>query len=186
MDNDDEIMEEWDVFVTTELTPFLHLTPLPSSSLSSRFNAPSSSTSSSCRFKPHAKRLSNWSSRSTICSGEFGRRTGQRPSNGKGQKLVGAGWQWRRVQYLVGQFRSNLGTVWSLNTCTNPLLSSSRWWIALDSSWISNPFECLFNPSWWLRFPYEITILFIFNILRHRLPSFQFPRRRPFKFHCCY
>lgn len=110
MDNDDEIMEEWDVFVTTELTPFLHLTPLPSSSLSSRFNAPSSSTSSSCRFKPHAKRLEL-----VLPFDDLARENlvGERVKDlqmEKGQNLVGAGWQWRRVQYLVGQFRSNLGS----------------------------------------------------------------------------
>ena len=104
MEND-EILEEWDVFISTELTPFLHLTPLPSSSLSTRFNTPAPSSSS--RFKPHAKRLElilpfDDLSRDNL----VGERIRELQIE-KGQQLVGTGWQWRRVQYLVGQFTSN-------------------------------------------------------------------------------
>ena len=108
-------MEEWDVFINTELMPFLHLTPLPSTSLSTRFNnqttstpSPSSSASSAstCRFKPQAKRLElilpfDNLSRENLLSERV-----RELQMEKGQKLVGAGWQWRRVQYLVGQFTS--------------------------------------------------------------------------------
>lgn len=107
MIENDEIMEEWDIFINTELTPFLHLVPLPSSSLSTRFNSSSSSSTSTAlqaRFKPTAQRLELILPLSDLTGNNL---VGERVKElqlEKGQKLVGAGWQWRRVQYLLGQF----------------------------------------------------------------------------------
>lgn len=106
MEND-EIMDEWDVFITTELTPFLHLIPLPSTTLSSRFNSPSSQNNSS-RFKSQAKRLELVLPFNDLSKDNLINERIKELQMEKGQKLMGAGWQWRRAQYLLGQFSSNL------------------------------------------------------------------------------
>lgn len=106
MNENDEIMEEWVIFINTELTPFLHLIPLPSSTLSTRFNNTTdpSSAALQARFKPAAKRLELVLPFTDLTGNNL---VGERVKDlqmEKGQKLVGAGWQWRRVQYLLGQF----------------------------------------------------------------------------------
>jgi hypothetical protein len=109
MIENDEIMEEWDIFINTELTPFIHLVPLPSSSVSTRFNSLSSSSSSAtetlqARFKPNAKRLELVLPLTDLTGNNLILERVKELQMEKGQKLVGAGWQWRRVQYLLGQF----------------------------------------------------------------------------------
>lgn len=108
---EDEIIEEWDVFIGTELTPFLHLTPLPTATLSSRLNAypsVSMSTAMPWRFKPRARRLEFGLAFDDLGSESLqGERMRELQMGEKGQKLIGSGWQWRRVQYLLGRFSGN-------------------------------------------------------------------------------
>ena len=100
MIEEDEIMEEWEIFINTELTPFLHLIPLPSSSISARFHA----ANLEARFKPVSKRLELFLPFTGLDENNLlGDRVRELQME-KGQKLVGTGWQWRRVQYLLGQF----------------------------------------------------------------------------------
>lgn len=110
MEFEDEIMEEWDVFINTELTPFLHLTPLPSATLSARFNSTTLTTESlaplSARFKPNARRLELVLPLDDLARGNLSGERVKELSLERGQKVVGAGWQWRRVQYLLGRFAS--------------------------------------------------------------------------------
>jgi len=103
MIENDEIMEEWDIFINTELTPFLHLVPLPSSSLSARFNSSTTDTLQA-RFKPTAQRLELVLPLTDLTKNNLVGERVKELQMEKGQKLVGAGWQWRRVQYLLGQF----------------------------------------------------------------------------------
>lgn len=104
----DEIMEEWDIYINTELTPFLHLAPLPSTSLSSRFNSDGHRASSSnplpARFKPQARRLEINLPTDDLARANLVDDRVRELQLEKGQKLVGSGWQWRRVQYLLGRF----------------------------------------------------------------------------------
>lgn len=105
MIEDDEILEEWDIFINTELTPFLHLAPLPSHSLSTRFNNTANpSTTLQARYKPKAKKLELVLPLADLSGNNLVGERVKELQMEKGQKLVGAGWQWRRVQYLLGQF----------------------------------------------------------------------------------
>jgi hypothetical protein len=102
----DEILEEWDVYINTELTPFLHLTPFPSRTLATRFNHISSNETSMARFKPLSRLLElhlpfTDLNRENL---EFERLRDLQLE--KGQKIAGMGWQWRKVQYLLGSFTS--------------------------------------------------------------------------------
>ena len=103
---DDLIEEEWDVLVGTELTPFLHILSLPTSILSSRY---SSSPTAAARFKPHARRLEiTLPLTDQLAPDNFDAKRMREMDVDSGQKLVGSGWPWRRVQYLVGQFNSSI------------------------------------------------------------------------------
>lgn len=98
----DEVLHEWNVFVGTEMTPFLHLCPMQSASLAARFNSFSGSTAG--RFKPSSRRLELQlpfsSSEREFLDGE---RAAQLQMSA-GMKISGSGWPWRPVQYMVGQF----------------------------------------------------------------------------------
>lgn len=133
MIENDEIMEEWDIFINTELTPFLHLVPLPSSSLSTRFNSPTAETLQA-RFKPTAQRLELVLPLTDLTGNNLVGERVKELQMEKGQKLVGAGWQWRRVQYLLGQFTT--GKLFHLNNSSFPLY---RRRITHDSNKISYP-----------------------------------------------
>ena len=104
---EDEILEEWTVFIGAELTPFLHLTPLPTSTLSARYNAlPPTPTSFPWKFKPRARRLEFGLAFEDL-GAENLQEERMRELNMEergGQRMVGNGWQWRRVQYLLGRF----------------------------------------------------------------------------------
>lgn len=98
----DEIEAEWDVYVGTELMPFLHLCPLPSSSLATRFNA---SSLAEGRFKATARRLEltlpfGEGEESSILATERADELQMKA----GIRLAGQAWPWRPVQYMVGAF----------------------------------------------------------------------------------
>ena len=104
MIEDDEIMEEWDIYGNTELTPFLHLAPLPSPTLSDRFNTNESTGSLQARFKPTSRLLEVILPLDDLSTGNLVPERVKDLQLGRGQKLSGSGWQWNRVQYLLGQF----------------------------------------------------------------------------------
>lgn len=97
----DELLEEWDIYINTELTTFLHLTPLPSSSLSTRFTTTPTTTT---RFKPQARLLELVLPHGDLNRGNVVVERVRELQMDKGQKLAGAGWPWKKVQYLLGQF----------------------------------------------------------------------------------
>lgn len=113
MDHDDEILDEYDIFVNTELSSFLHIIPLPTSTLSTRFNSPKSSsfdTPNAVKFKPQARKLEMILSNQDLLDGNFcGERVGELQMD-SGQKLVGSGWPWRKVQYLLGHFSGTIAS----------------------------------------------------------------------------
>ena len=104
-DDDDEVLCEWDVFVGTELSPFLHLCPLQSASLAARFN--SLAGGSSGRFKPASKRLELNLPFSGEERGFLEGERAQQLQMSAGIKISGSGWPWRPVQYLVGRFQGS-------------------------------------------------------------------------------
>ncbi len=101
-DKDDELLHEWDVFVGTELSPFLQLCPLQSASLAARFNSQEGCCTG--RFKAASKsfelNLPFSASERELLETE---RAHQLQMNA-GMKISGAAWPWRPVQYLVGRF----------------------------------------------------------------------------------
>lgn len=109
----DEVDQEWDVFVGTELTPFLHLCPLPSASLAARFNQslPVGKLLEG-RYKPNARKLEL---SLPFVADDFRFLSEERAKelqlNG-GLKVSGSGWPWRPVQYLVGQFKGGNETLY--------------------------------------------------------------------------
>ena len=169
---EDEILDEWDVYINTELTPFLHLAPLPSSSLAGRFNSPSASPLQA-RFKPQARRLELHLPFTDLSSENLAEdRLRDLQINEKGQKIVGAGWPWRRVQYLLGTFTT--GTCACTMYIFLIIILILRWWNAHDSSRIGDSFECLFESLGWTWCPFKGLFLFfpLKFFFRNRFTSF--------------
>lgn len=101
----DEVLEEWNVFVGTDLTPFLHLCPFPSATLAARFNtATASSDALAGRFKRVARHLEVTLPFTGIADEHLSWERIEELQLTAGQKVTGAGWPWRPVQYMIGRF----------------------------------------------------------------------------------
>lgn len=101
-DSHDELLQEWDVFVGTELSPFLHLCPLQSASLAIRFNHLDGCTTG--RFKSAAKRLDLQLPFSASEREFLEEERAKQLQMSEGMRICGSGWPWRPVQYMVGRF----------------------------------------------------------------------------------
>lgn len=98
----DEILEEWEVFVGTELTPFLHLCPFSSTTLANRFNAVAEPDT--IRFKNKARRFEACLPIMDLKGNNLSEERVRELNVTAGQKISGAAWPWMRVQYLLGRF----------------------------------------------------------------------------------